>query len=267
MPNFFRKVKQIYLTSFQEAIAYRQSTYFWIVAYSLPFLMMYFVWSNVFSSNQTLAGFSFNQMVTYYFASFLAFNFAAPSGVEWSINWRIREGTFSEFLSKPYNFFLHYLVSPLAYLTLRFLLTFPIAVIFYFLFNNLISKVPFSNIVLFILALCLGYLINLCFSFFLSFIAFWHEDAEGFFHLKQTVTLFLSGGLLPLEFFGSYSYFLKLLPFSYIISFPVNLYLGKLSAEEIAFRFLVGFSWLIILGFSAKIFYKLSVNKYSAVGG
>ncbi len=78
----------------------------------------------------------------------------------------------------------------------------------------------------------------------------------------------LSGGLFPLEVFGdTLQTIFNLLPFKYIISFPINIINGKLDLSLVWNGLFMQLLWICILTVIAALMWKRGTRKYIAVGG
>jgi ABC-type uncharacterized transport system, permease component len=61
--------------------------------------------------------------------------------------------------------------------------------------------------------------------------------------------------------------FFDLLPFKYIIYFPINILNGKLPVEAILSRIAIQFLWILLLALVSNILWKVGMKKYIAIGG
>ena len=78
---------------------------------------------------------------------------------------------------------------------------------------------------------------------------------------------FLAGTAFPLDIFPqSVTALLKLLPTSYLIYFPAQIYLGRLGSEEIVQGLIIMLLWLGILVFLSRIIWKKGLQIYGAYG-
>jgi ABC-2 type transport system permease protein len=79
----------------------------------------------------------------------------------------------------------------------------------------------------------------------------------------QDLSELLSGGIVPLIGFLN---FLSILPFSFWVHHPMQIYLGNYSTLETFYVFAGGFGWCVILYFLAQFIFKLGLKRNEAVG-
>lgn len=110
----------------------------------------------------------------------------------------------------------------------------------------------------------LNFLIYYC----ISSIAFTITEAWGvFFGITQGI-LMLSGRIFPLDVFGeNIAKVLGMLPFKYIVYYPVNIVNGRLSPDEILYGATVQIVWIIVMILLSSFCWKLGMKKYVVVGG
>jgi ABC-2 type transport system permease protein len=93
-------------------------------------------------------------------------------------------------------------------------------------------------------------------------------EAIGIFIGLRVASNILSGGVFPLDIFGSGAQtFFGLLPFQYVIYFPLNIICGRLPYSEIINGVIAQIFWIIILYALSKITWYFGMKKYIAAGG
>jgi ABC-2 type transport system permease protein len=81
------------------------------------------------------------------------------------------------------------------------------------------------------------------------------------------IAALLSGEFIPLVILPFLAeYILKILPFRYTLSFPIEILIGRLTNYDIYTGFAIGMIWLVALYFIYKILYSISIRKYAAEG-
>ena len=58
-----------------------------------------------------------------------------------------------------------------------------------------------------------------------------------------------------------------MLPFKYIVFYPVNIINGRLTLDEIYTGVLIQIGWIAVMAVIAKICWKYGMRKFVAVGG
>ncbi len=78
----------------------------------------------------------------------------------------------------------------------------------------------------------------------------------------------LGGGIFPLDFFGDTVYkILHVLPFEYVLFFPVNVINGYLNIYEIVSGLWMQLFWMVLLAVVSKVSWKWGTKRYIAAGG
>ena len=101
----------------------------------------------------------------------------------------------------------------------------------------------------------------------IGLLAFWTTNTRNMFEVYDLLLLLASGELVPLALFPSWAFgLLTVLPFRYTFSFPIEIFLGKLTPSGIAAGFLWQLGWLIVLSLVARLMWTRGLRRYSATG-
>jgi len=264
----FKKYKTIFLINWQEALAYREAFIFWVVMLIMPFLLMVFLWTKVYQDIGSIKQFDLRTMISYYFLVLVVSSFTNVSFVAFHLSWQIRMGQFSIFLTQSLSPLAYFFTMSLAKKALGIIVAIPFFAVLYIIFQQYMLLINIENVFPFIISFIFAFIIYFLISFLAGLLALWVEDPESFFWGKEIFLSFLSGAMLPLDLFGnSFNLVSKFLPFSYLISFPANIYLGRIDLLEIYRGFIIEIIWIILLYLLVKITYKRGLKRYSAVGG
>ncbi len=266
MKEHFRKAKAILLYSWKDFFEYRGYLLFWVIVGSQSFLMMYFLWMFIYRDQKIVSGYSLSAMITYYFVAYfvkeLTNNF-----FDWNISIKIKEGMFSHFFYRPLSHRTYYFYHNIGEKMIRFFVLSPVFVAFYLLVKDYLIVIKPALILPLLVSFALSFLISVYFTYIVGYIAFWTEKSETLIYFKDSLVYYLSGAMVPLVFFGpDLAQLLRLLPFRYLVSFPVEIYLGKLTAAEISYGYVVAFVWLIVFMILDKVIFKAGARRFSAVG-
>ena len=157
--------------SLKKEFIYRIDFLFSIFVVPTILVVNYFVWKAVFSLNEIVAGFTFDQMMAYLvFGQLISiFIFNSTSG---EIQRKVQSGDFAQDLLKPIHMFYFLLAGATSARFLAFFLeVVPLTVIAWLLFKFTIPQ----GIVLglFIVSLVLAFMLNFIIAFIVGLIAFW----------------------------------------------------------------------------------------------
>lgn len=264
-----KKYWQIFKISCQNALVYRFSFMMWQVRSLLSFLTAYIFWLAVFIQYNQIGSYSRQEMLAYILvAAFLRHL------VLWTDSFRacveIANGDLNNYLLKPLNYFGNWLARDWSNKSLNLIfLTFELAIIMVIVKIPLIFPESIWVWLGFIMLIIIGSFLYFYYSFLISSFAFWYPEHDGW-PLRFLMLMFLEflvGAAFPLDIFPkSLTTLFKFLPTSYFIFFPAQIFLGKLSGQEIAQGLLIMVSWLVILIYLSKVAWGKGLKIYGAYG-
>jgi ABC-2 type transport system permease protein len=264
------KYLQIFKISFQEEFAYKINFIMWRVRNAFQIIITFFLWNTIFSNpGQVIFGYDRARILTYVFALMIV-RALVLSARAVDVSSDVAEGNLSNYLVKPISYFKYWFTRDVASKALN--LGFA-AVEFAALF--LILKPPFyfqTNafvLLAFLIAVVLAMLIFFCLLFIISAVPFWAPELGwGAQFLVTTVILeFLSGSLFPIDILPPIlQKIVMTLPFPYMIFFPVQVYLGKITGVAQVQGFLISAVWLAALWISMKYVWTKGLKVYQAFG-
>lgn len=266
-----RKYKPFTRAGIMESVTYRANFLFFLLGEMMKCFVMFFVWKAVFESSaqNTLYGFSYDNMVVYLFISFLS-GYITFSDGSYAIGKEILDGSVVMRMIKPIDFDMCFLFQELGNKIISFSLIFlPITVgveLYRFIING---RLMLNGLMLlfFLLSMVLAYGINFFFNLSYGFLAFFLKNLWGTDIIKGAVVDFLSGATIPLAFMGGLGQVLKFLPFASLSYTPVMIYMGMYSAGQIAFYLGLQVVWLVIFAIISKLILRLAMNRLVVHGG
>ena len=242
----------------------------WRVRNILQIFLVFFLWNAVFSTpGKVIFGYDRAKILTYIFGIMIvrAFVFSARAV---DVGGEIANGEISNLLVRPVSYFKYWLTRDLSSKALN--LGFA-ALEFFILF--LILKPPFffqanlSILFIFLIFLVLAMLIFFELLFITSVLPFWFPELTwaGQFLVIGIITEFLSGAIFPLDILPIFlQKVLYLLPFPYLIFFPVNVYLGKITGEVLIGGLLISLFWVLSLNFVMRWLWGKGLKAYQSFG-
>jgi ABC-2 type transport system permease protein len=265
-----RALIRLYLQQFKTTLAimfaYRISLLIWMIGQVLEPLVYLVVWSLVSTSQGGSVGeYTTSQFAAYYIILMLV-NQITYTWVMYEFEYRIREGILSFSLLKPIHPIHADIADNLAskILTTPFMLL--VAVGLWLLFGASISPQPWA-IALFIPCLLLAYSVRFLLEWTLALAAFWTTRIGAINHTYYVVVLFLSGQFAPLSLLPApVRIIADVLPFKWLISFPVELISGRLTLNEALIGLGAQAVWLAASYILLRIVWRAGTKIYSAVG-
>jgi ABC-2 type transport system permease protein len=264
-----KKYWQIFRISLQNTFVYRLSFTMWRLRMVIDFLTIYFFWWAIYSQYDFIGTYSRSAMLVYLLLANLL-RVLVFSNTSFTACVEIANGDLNNYLLKPLNYFYNWLARDWADKVLN-LLFFSVEVTFliWLLKLPLVWPVDGWQAIEFIVAALLAAMLYFFFSFVVSSFSFWYPEHDGW-PLRFLMLMFLdflSGIAFPLDIFPSFlQQIFKVLPFSYFLFFPAQIYLNKLSPIQITQGFLIMVAWLLILIFLTKKIWKKGLRIYGAYG-
>jgi ABC-2 type transport system permease protein len=260
----FRAYPTLVRVYFAVALEYRWQTLIWIFAGLLPLLMLA-VWL-VVAEQRSINGFDQTAFISYY----LMVNVARRMTGIWIIfdmDRDIRQGQLSFALLKPIHpMHLYFTAAGLAPKVVSVTMVLIPTVIAALLLGAQYDLAPLT-LLIFLLACLIGLLLEFFGQACVGAMAFWVTNVFALAELWYITRLLGSGWLVPLEMFPpSVTQLLHLLPYRYIIGFPIDVIMGRLSAEQTAFGLAVGVVWVAIMGIAFSLLWRAGLKRYGAVG-
>lgn len=248
-----------------EALAYRAEFVVWILAYTMPLIMLA-LWVAV--AKEAPVGRFDERAFQAYFLATLVTRLLTGAWVVWEMNQEVKQGTLSMRLLRPIHPLLSYFTDNVGALPMRLLIVLPLVVgIGLWLGAGVfthdpvqLALVPFTYAGAFVMTFTLMAAIGS--------LAFFWEQSLSVFDLYLGLYFVFSGYVMPLELFPGWLRELSAwLPFRYMLSFPVENLLG-LTDRAGSLRALA-MQWGYVALFTAGLLalWRRGVRRYGAFGG
>lgn len=264
------KYISIFRISFAQEFAYRLNFIMWRVRNVMQFLLLFFLWNTVYQDpSRVVFGYDKAKILTYVFG-ILVIRAIVFSARAVDVAGDISRGDITNLLLKPINFFKFWLTRDISSKGLNLIFA---AVEFSILF--LILRPPFflqtdpATLIAFIISLGLAMLTFFVLLMITSFVPFWFPEAAwgAQFLVVVIMTEFLSGGLFPLDILpAGIQKFLYFTPFPYLIFFPIQVYLGKISGQMLLGGIFIALFWFFVLVIAMRYIWHKGLLVYKAEG-
>lgn len=257
---------QQFKTTLASTLQYRASLAIWMIAHILEPLVYLIVWSAISVTNGGQVG----QITTGGFAAYyivlMLVNHVTYTWIMYEYEYRVREGNLSFALLKP----VHPIHSDIADNLSSKMITLPmmlgVAAVLSWIFRPSASPALWS-LAMSVPALALAFLIRFLVEWTLAQSAFWTTRVSAINQAYFVPLLFLSGQIAPLSLFPSWLQILaSVLPFRWMIGFPVELLTGQLSPLQGWIGLGAQVAWLALSLALVQIVWRAGVRVYSAVG-
>ncbi|MBI4815010.1 MAG: ABC-2 family transporter protein [Deltaproteobacteria bacterium] len=250
---------------FAEVVAYRAEFFVWVLAYTMPLIMLA-LWTAV-AREAPVGRFGEAEFSAYFLASLLV-RLGTASWVVWQLNMEIRQGSLAQRLLRPIHPVLAYASESLAAIPMRILVASPIALAsLWWLGLGAVTHEPELWLVI-VFALFGTWALNFLVMTFIGSLGFLFESSLAIFDVWVGLYMVLSGYVMPLELFpASMLPVVEVLPFRFMLAFPVEAMTGLLTAER-AWSLLLGqFVWILAFLGLTLLSWSRGIKKFAAFGG
>jgi ABC-2 type transport system permease protein len=262
-----RALPTLLKVGFAEAVAYRAEMLVWVLATTMP-LVMLALWSAV-AEDAPVGRFGQPQFVAYFLATFIVRQLTG-SWAAWQINFEIRQGTLSMRLLRPVHPLVAYALENVAAIPMRVAVAVPVAVILLATVGGGAVAHSAASWVFFVIALVGGWLLTLLANLLVGTLALFMESSLKVMDIYLAAYFVMSGYLLPVELFPPVMRdLIDLLPFRYQIGFPVELMTGAYDATPAAAGALLVRQWVMVAIFIllSALAWRRGIRRFGAYGG
>jgi ABC-2 type transport system permease protein len=265
-----KSLPRLYAQQFKTTLAmmfqYRASLSIWMIGQVLEPLVYLIVWSVVSrESGGSIGGYTTGEFAAY-FVLLMLVNQATYTWIMYEFEYRVREGVLSAALLRP----VHPIHSDIADNLSSKLITLPIMLLVAgalgLAFHASLALHAWTA-ALFLPVLLLAFLIRFILEWTLALSAFWTTRVSALNQTYFVLMLFLSGQLAPLSLLPHpLQIVAQALPFRWMLGFPVELALGRLSFAQALTGIAVQLAWLAGAIILVRIVWRAGSKVYSAVG-
>lgn len=253
--------------TFSETTAYRLNFVMWRVRVVLQLLTIYFLWHAILPKDANLAGYNQSTFLTYILGTSLIWSFVMASRSH-SIGDEINSGALSNFLIKPINYFFYHFSRDLGDKAINIIFTIgELAVLYLMLKPPIFIQTDINYLLLTLLSVSAALLLHYFISFLLGTIGFISPEVWGPRFIFIIIVGFFAGSLFPLDILPNSIFgVLKFLPFTYLLYFPLKIYLGQLSISESLLGIAITALWIFAFAAVVNFVWKKGLKVYSSWG-
>ncbi len=264
--NLWQVYRGYFRTSLAVQFQYRVAMFIWLLGGIMEPLVYLVVWTTVArQQGGAVGGFSVQDFAAYYIAAMLV-NHAVFTWIMWEYDWRIRSGEFSTVLLKPIHPIHSDIADNLAYKVLTLTVMGPAALLLMWLFQPRWEPQPWA-VALFPLSLIGAFFTRFFLDWTLAMAAFWTTRINAINQAYFVVLIFFAGRVAPLDLFPTVVQRLAyVLPFRWMLAFPVELILGRLEPGAALWGLAAQALWIGIGIFLARTVYRAGIRRYAAFG-
>jgi ABC-2 type transport system permease protein len=267
--NSLRKHLRYMLFKFQRVIEFRVEIIIWIVLDLLPFLVLFLIWSAIYTVHDELGGLDFSQMLFYYLLVAIISSLSASHFESWRSE-EIRMGKIDFFLTKPFSYIKEVLLTDATHKVFYILLFTPAYLIFFYIawwfFPFDLPSLTWQSLGLALFLLVAAYLIQALIALFIVLLTFWFEGSRGLEHFKWLAISLFSGAMVPRDIMPDW---LRLitdwLPLKYLYAVPIEVVQARSNFQVADLAYLFGFILVLIL--ILRHTWNQAIRRYVSAGG
>lgn len=266
MVAFYSIYKGYFRTALIVQFQYRIAMLIWLLGGIIEPLMYLVVWRTV-SEQQggSVGGYQTNDFVVYFIAMMMV-SHATFTWIMWEYVYRIRMGQFSVMLLKPIHPIHSDIADNIGYKFLTLTVMAPITYLLAWFFQATWQPVPWT-LAASVPVLILAFLMRFYWEWSLAMVAFWTTRIDAMNQAYIVVGLFFSGKLAPLELFPEIvQRAAAIMPFRWMLAFPVELLLGRVTPRELLIGIGAQLFWLIAGYLFMQLIYRAGIKRYAAFG-
>jgi len=259
-------------TSFAIQFQYRVSMIIWMIGLVLEPVIYLVVWTTVARSRGGQVGSYGTGDVAAYYLVLTVVMHATQIWHMFEYEWYIRAGIMSGRLLRPIHPIHQDASENLSFKFLMLIVLIPSLIVLAILFQPTLNP-PLWAIVVFIPILILAGILSFMTGWIVATAAFWTTRNTAINQMYFVTMFFFSGQVAPLSLLPAVIQAIAdLLPFRWMLSFPVEGLLGRVSPEAILKgAILKGVAaqliWLAVIFVVLRVLWRAAVRRYSAVGG
>ncbi len=242
-------------------------SFFFLLAFGwmIPPLIYLFVWSTAVGGGE-IGGLTRGGFVAYYLILILV-NQLTYSQTNWTVGDTIRYGGLNRLLLRPLSPVFDVLASEVAGKVVYMIFVVPITAILALLLRPELH-LTMDQVLAFLPALVMAWGVRFLWGYALALLAFWATRADGLLALQDALIFLLAGQVAPTRLLpGLLRQSAAVLPFRYMLGFPVEILTGQLDTPALLVGFAYQIGWLAVAAALFLILWRAGVKRYSAVGG
>ncbi len=243
---------------------YRAGVLIWMLVNVMP-LVMLAVWFSL-AEDGPIAGYSQADFVSYY----LLLTFMRQMTTVWVIHeldYDIRHGNLSIKLLYPFNPIHAYMSDNLADKILRLAVLAFLAIFAVILFPMAHYDITPVSVTLMLVTMAAAWGMRFLSQYTFALLAFWISAAQSLHEVWYATWLMLGGMVAPLDLFPApVAAIAKYLPFRFMLSFPVEVMLGRLTFEETLLGLGATAFWLCVMIVVYRWVWGRGIRQFSAFG-
>ena len=266
MSGFANIYATLLRTDLAVMLQYRVAVVIWLLGLVLQPVIFLVVWLTVAESRGGQVGEFDKAALAAYYIVLMLVNHLTFDWHMFEMGWRVRSGSFSPILLQPLHPIHRDISANVSYKAVTLLVLAPATAFLIWYFEPAFGG-ELWTVAAFVPALILAFFVRFLVEWTVALLAFWFTDTSGLNQLYFVPLTLLSGKVAPLALMPEWIQFLAdVLPYRWMIAFPVELLLGHLTPDEVITGFAAQITWLLLSLAILKLTWQRASKRYSAVG-
>ena len=263
-------LRDLYGTFLRVAIAvelqYRASSVIWLLGVVVEPVIYLAVWSAAAQAQGgSIGGFTSGDFAAYYLVLTLVNQLTADWHM-WEFQYRVAQGQFAFLLLRPVHPIHGDVAENLAHKLIMQFVLLPSLLGLALVFRPH-AQLELWSLVAFVPALALAFALRFIFEWTIALACFWTTRITAVNQTYFAVLFFLSGRFAPLAILPvGLQDFAAALPFRWMVAFPVELAIGRLTPAQAAVGLSAQLGWIAASSLALAVFWPRALRRFSAVG-
>jgi ABC-2 type transport system permease protein len=213
-----------------------------------------------------VGGLTQGEISAYYVILILVNQFTFSTN-NWTVGDAIRYGRYNFLLLRPLSPIYDALASEVAVKVVFMTFALPLAALLALILRPTFHPTA-CDVAAFLPALALAWALRFVWGYWLALLAFWATRADALLSLQESFIFLLAGQLAPAALLPDLMRrAAEVLPFRYMVGFPVEVLTGQLAPAELRLGFAFQAGWLIVALVLFRLLWRAGLRRYAAVGG
>jgi ABC-2 type transport system permease protein len=250
---------------FAGALAYRAEMIVWVLATTMP-LVMLALWTSV-ADGGPVGRYGRPQFIAYFLATFVVRQLTG-CWVFWEMTFEVRSGTLAMRLLRPIHPLWAYAFESVAATPMRLVVCIPAALATLLIVGRSgVTHEPMMWIA-WLASIAGAWVLTLLVNFIVGSASFFVESSLKLMDLWLVFYFVLSGYLVPVDLFpASLRHVIDWLPFRFQIGLPVEIMTGAHSARECLVLLARQWSWVLAALLATATTWRFGLKRFAAYGG
>ncbi len=247
-------------------LAYRGRFVIGMATDVFPLLLMA-VWLTVVATSGPPRGWTAGDFVAYYVVATVLWHLSGQH-IVWAWSQDLRSGDLSVRLLRPMHPFHQYAAEDLGYRAVSLAFLVPAVVVATLVVPALTFDLGPGRAAVALAATVLAYAVGVLMAAFVGLLGFWSTQTTNIWMLVWGIGSFTSGWIAPVHLMpGPIQSVAHWLPFWVTLGFPVELWTGRLGAEQTVAGFAVALGWGGAFAVLYAVVWRHGIVRYQAVAG